>query len=91
MTCSLRSSNIIFPLSTSCCANTTLDGNHFQKWYLWNQEVILQQWAETSWVLAGVVREASVGEPEGELVWKLGEKVVAVQPLHPPVSPLPVP
>lgn len=51
----------------------------------------MQQWAETSWVLAGVVREASVGEPEGELVWKLGEKVVAVQPLHPPVSPLPVP
>lgn len=51
----------------------------------------MQQWAETSWVLAGVVREASGDEPEGELVWKLGEKVVAVQPLHSPVSPLPVP
>lgn len=61
----------------------TLDGNHFQKWYLWNQEVILQQWAETSWVLAGGVRGESGGEPGGGVGVRLGEKVVLLSPRIP--------
>lgn len=36
LTCSLRSSTIIFPVSTSCCANMTQDGNHFRNGDLWN-------------------------------------------------------
>lgn len=59
----------------------TLDGNHFQKRYLWNHEVMLQRWAETFW---GFVRwscqRGEEGRAEGELVCKPGEKgAVAVQ------------